>query len=632
MIRIFLLFLLSGSFVLGQARFLVRVFDNDHIALNNTVNGVDGVNIVRNLDYPELQINALAVIVSELSLGQLDNILDFQYDGNYRFIPDPIVVPDEGTGDSLSDPVDPLPSSSNPALDHLVPGRPLASPPTGPVNGKVIVDLVGTGVDQSHPDLAGLVFEPDLSAMFAFSGGFLPGSIDYHNHETRLAGCVAGTHTGLLTALGTRSGSTYRSVLCYDKPTGFGPAVPFTYVTDCMAALAEVIFAHESRLATPYLSNHAAVMCFSHSVESSHTRVGDLDSLFDLAWERGIVTSISAGNRIEAAAASSPAGAGEWVAFDESGSVVTMRYWPPLGADSYALPDTVGFETSGEGSDYHLKSGAHDNTISPSPWVLEGGIGSALNTANPIGFGPAMNAGVDVFSPGAGIKVPATRLDPATGSGPITVDGSTYYLEQGYQTGSGTSYSAAYTAALAARILQLRPWASPAQVREVIIGTEKSFNLMEIPDLATLDPMSLTYDEWMIRYFEIAAFGFFDDGLDAKSADPDEDGVPNFIEYYCGMDPRYPDAHHAPKVCLDDETLTFKVKMQIAAYLPGPAEVDWQFQSSEDLDDWDDLGKGTVTHAPHTPDNGDGVDLTGSLGFTIGGEKKFFRLQFLATP
>ena len=630
--KILLLLLLGCSFAGAQVRFIVRVFDNDNILLNNTVNSIGVANIVRNLDYPGQRLNALAVIVPNDSIGQMRNTLDVQYTGNYLFIPDPLVTPNEGSGDPLDDPILPTPASSNPALDSLVPGRPVAAPPSGPIEGPVIVDIIGTGIDQSHPDLSGLSFEPPLSVIYSLGGGFLPGDFDYHNHETRLAGCIAGTTTGLLTALGTRTGASYRSVLCYDKPAAFAPSVPATYASDCIAALAEVIFAHEARLATPYLHNHAAVLCFSHSVESPHTRVGDLDALFDLAWERGIVTSISAGNRIEAAASSSPAGAGEWIAFDKSGDIVTKRYWPPLGAPSYDLPGTVGFETSGDGAEYHLKSGAHDNTAFPSNWVLGGGIGSALNTSNPIGFGPAMNGGVDVFAPGDNIKVPATRLDPTTGAGPITVDGTTYFLKQGYQTGAGTSYSAAYTAALAARILQLRPWASPSQVRNAIIGGGGPFNLLDVPDLTSLDPMTLTYDDWIARYQEIALFGFFDSEGDAKSADPDGDEIPNVIEYLCGMDPRFPDSHHAPRITLDSDNFIFKVEMQIAAYLPDPAEIEWQFQSSLDLENWLDEGQGVITLAPHTESNGDGKDLTGSLAYTTSAVKKFFRLQITATP
>lgn len=630
--RILLLLFLGCSFAGAQVRFIIRVYDNDNVQLNTTVNTVAGVNIVRNLDYPGQQINALAAIVPNDAIGQMRNTLNAQYAGNFLFIPDPLVTPNEGSGDVLGDPVLPTPASSNPALDDLVPGRPVGSPPAGPIEGPVIVDIIGTGIDQTHPDLAGLTFEPALSVMFGFGGGFLPGEFDYHNHETRLAGCIAGTNTGLLTALGTRTGASYRSVLCYDKPTSFAPSVPTTFVTDCIAALAEVIFAHEARLATPYLHNHAAVLCFSHSVESPNTRVGDLDSLFDLAWERGIVTSISAGNRIDAAAASSPSGAGEWIAFDNGGSIETKRYWPPLGAPTYSLPGTVGFETTGDGAEYHLKSGAHDNTAFPSAWVLGGGIGSGLNTSNPAGFGPPMNGGVDVFAPGDNIKVPATRIDPSTGAGPVMIDGTTYYKNQGYQTGAGTSYSAAYTSALAARILQLRPWASPAQVRAAIIGGGGSFNLLEVPDLTTLDPMSLTYDDWITRYEDIALFGFFDGGGDAKTADPDGDEIPNAVEYLCGMDPRFPDAHHAPKITLDSINLVFKVEMQIAAYLPDPAEVEWEFQSSTDLDSWIDEGQGTVSLAPHTELNGDGRDLTGSLTFTTSSYKKFFRLKITSTP
>lgn len=633
MTRVFLLLLLSCTFAAAQGRFIIRVDDPDNARLLNTVNSIGNVIIVRNLNFPDQNLNALAAIVNNASFGQLRDVLDIQYQGNYLLAADPVVIPNEGSGDDVGGTFDPTPPTANPALDSLVPGRPVTAPPHGPIQGEVIVDIVGTGIDQSHPDLTDLVFETPLSVMFASGAGFLPGDIDYHNHETRLAGCIAGLNTGLLTSLGTRTGAKYRSVLCYDKPLLLTPAVPTTFTSDCIAALGEILLAHEDRLATPYLKNHAAVMCFSHSVEVPNTRVGDLDALFDLAWERGIVTSISAGNFIGTAAASSPAGAGEWVLFDDGGGLAGRRYWPPFGAATFALPGSVGFDNVSPGSDYHLKTGAHNNTPSPAPWTSSASIGSALNTANPGGFGPPMNAGVDLFAPGEGIKVPATRLHPSSGLGPIVVDDSTYYLRQGYQSGNGTSYSAAYTAAVAARILQMRPWASPAQVRAAILPPDPGpFELLTIPDLTALDPMSLSYTAWIERYRKIAGFGFFAAGLDAKTADPDHDGVTNIIEYFCGMDPRFADPQHAPQVSFDATALQLKARMQIAAYLPNPAPVTWRFQSSDDLVNWSDEGRGVITTEPQTAENGDGLDTTGTLTIDPVERRKFFRFQLTADP
>lgn len=631
----FFLFLLTASLLHGQQRFLIRVFDQDHVGLVNFLQAQGGVSIIRNLDFPGQQLNGVAVIVDDAAIGQIRNSLDVQYVGNYRFVLDPPVVPNEGSGDPLGGVIDPAPPTANPNLDTLVPGRPITSPPEAHLPGNVILDIMGTGIDYSHPAFVGTTFLPPLSVIPASGGGTLPGDIDYHNHETRIAGCIAGPNTGLLSELGTASEVNLRSILCYPKPDSLGPSVPTTYATDCIAAMAELISIHEARLASPYLHNHAAVLCFSHSVDTYNTRVGDLDSLFDLAWERGIVTSISAGNYADNAAASSPAGAGEWIVYDMGGGTDTTPYWPPLGYPSYSLPSSVGFEISAVGADYHLKTGAHNNASLPVPWYDSGTLGSGINTPNPVGFGPPMNNGVDLFAPGQTIPVPATRLHAATGAGPVIADGSTYYLKQGFQTGNGTSYSAAYTAALAARILQLRPWATPAQVREVILTSATPagpINVLTVPDLSSLDPMSLTYDDWIARYEQVAPLAYFAGGQDDFSADPDGDGIANFIEYYCGMDPRFPDAHHAPDLSFNHQTHTFSVTMQRACYLPKLLEVDWTFQACDDLIGWEDFGQGTITPSPHTDDNGDGVTITADLELlSVGDPKHFFRFSIFVT-
>jgi hypothetical protein len=624
---------LLGSLLQAQERFIIRVYDQNNAALTTLVQGLGGVNIVRFLNYPGQQLNGLAVIVDDGRIRQVRNELDVTYAGNYLLLLDPIVRPNEGSGDTLTDPIFPAHFSANPVLDSLVPGRPITAPPIDHLPGNVLVDIIGTGVDYSHPDFSDLTFDPALSVMFSLGGGFLPGDIDYHNHETRMTGCIAGLHTGLLTALGTAEDARFRSVLCYDKPSSLGPAVPTTYASDCIAAMAELISAHEARLSEPYLHNHAAVLCFSHSVEAINTRVGDLDSLFDLAWERGIVTSISAGNHYGTAAASSPAGAGEWVAFNNGGGVTSKRYWPPLGYPSYALPGAFGFDTTGDGAEYHLKSGAHDNTL--SPWFDSGTLGTGLNTPNPVGYGPAMNGGVDLFAPGVAVPVPATRLDPTTGIGPIMVDDDTYFLEQGYQAGNGTSYSAAFTAAMATRILQLRPWATPDQVRAVILDATMSaggINVLALPDFSSLPAMSLTYDAWILRYADVAPPGYFDTGMDAYTADPDYDGIANFIEYYCGMDPRYRDAPHAPVVSFDSETNILSVTMQRACYLPKSSMVEWRFQACDDLLSWSDAGQGIITSTPHTDGNGDGITITANLDILTAAPKQFYRFSISVSP
>ena len=638
----FFIFLLTLSFVKAQdTRYYIEVNDPDHAQLIGIVTGVPGnITIVRDLDYPNQGLNALAATMDSITFTLLRIDLANTYGPNFILTPDPISGPTEGSGDDPLNPIAPTPFPVNLALDQLVPARPILSPPTGPLTGKIIVDVVGTGIDQAHPDFSGVTFETPLSVMFDGSGGYLPADIDYHNHESRLAGCISGEDHGILSALGTMSSANLRSVLCYDKPLG-SPSLATTFTSDCIAAISEIAFEHELRVNQPYLKNHAAIICYAHSVQpgvsGANVRVGSMDAAMDHAWSRGIFTAISAGNRPIASAASSPAGAGEWIAYEDgTGSIVTKRYWPTFGALTFDLPGAVGFTDSDLGFDFHLKAGAHDAMPTPGLWTVHGTLGSSFNDSNPAGFGPPMNNGVDLFAPGQEVPVPATRIvtPPLSGLPTRKIDGVTYSIERGYQEGNGTSYSAAFTAGLAARIFQLRPWASNAQVRQAILDARSTSGLevMNVPDLTTLDPMAMTYTEWIARYENIAPFGYFFGGLDEEMGDPDGDGVPNLVEYHCGMDPRHKDAQHAPKVIFDEDSLTVTVKMQLAAYLPDPKVVDWQIESSSNLSTWTNEGKGDVSTFPETAANGDGTNIEGELTFTTSAMKEFYRVAIYSLP
>lgn len=591
---------------------------------------------VRRVQRPDLGLNFLAAIVPPAEINQARAVIANAFAPNYVFDNDPVSTPSAagGTGAVLCSPVTP----NDPLID-LVPSGPITTPTTSELTADIIVDIMGTGIDTSHADLSSMTFEPGLSVIPDSGVGYLNPNFDFNDHETRIAGCIGGTTSGLLTYLGTTGSAKFRSVLFYDKPYG---GTPIAYVSDALAAVIEVTDNHKIRLADPYLKNHGAVMCFSHSLESANTRVGDLEMLLDEAWELGIFTSISAGNSADTAAARSPAGTGEWVTYD-SGGIVNVRYWPPSGIYTYSLPSAVpvGFKTTFAGYDYHLKTGGHDSAATPAVWYVGVGDGSNTNTANPSGLTPATNNGVDLFAPSTTVPVPATIIsDPPAVATTVTEDTITYGVERGYLSAAGTSYSAAYSAALATRLLQLRPWASPEQIRTEILAASTaastghpSVPILAVPSLPGLAAMKLKYADWIARYVSITdeiSPGYFSAGKDGKLEDPDGDGVVNLVEYLCGMDPRHDDSSLAPIFEVDPDLLTLTATMQLASYLNTTDGADWEIESSTDLDTWTSLGQGTVSDLGEG--TGDGRLISGTQSFTLGSGDKFFRLKVYSTP
>ncbi len=668
MIRV-VFFLFFFSYWAGaQNRFIAQVYrDENHQKLVAAVTEVEGVRVVLNLDYPGSQTNAVAIILDPPPGVDLEQLVDAvrtrlgqEYDGlgkSFFFGPDPSMSSywDDGAG-GTSHPLTLTtgPDSVQSSLDDLVPRRPLESVVSGVLSGDILVDVVGTGVDEGHPELGGLNFvHPSLSVVTTTSGGSLEiveGDFDFHNHETRLVGCMAGINTGLLTALGTRTNVKFRSGLCYEMPTSFPSIEPVTTASLCVAGIQNVISAHKIRLlTTPYLRNHGAVLCFAHSVGVEKMRVRPLEAALDSAWENGIVTSISAGNLSAYASSMSPAGVGEWISYTEDGVGKVTRLWPPDDTSlytSYTVPSSAFYvnecldEVAGEmveceGVRFHIKSGTYDFGVPKMPWVASGGVGTSWNTLAAPEFGEPVVGAVDVFLPGVTVNVPATIVNVGSGPDSRVVGGTSLVPTRGYQTVSGTSYSAAFSAAIAVRILQLRPWASPSQVREALIGSGggTGFNKIVMPDFAALDPMPLTYDEWIERHRVASPFLFSSGTNLEQSADPDGDGVSNVMEYFCGMDPRFQDAQHAPVVGLSADRTTFDLEMQVAEYLPSTGgTVVWQFQTSPDLETWTDAGQGTVTVLPHTGANGDGRTHQASLPVTTDLDARFYRVKMVVGP
>ena len=539
----------------------------------------------------------------------------------------------EITPDSSSPTLLPSPPANNASLDTFLP---LSSAPlftkSVKVPGKVRVNIIGTGIDESHPELSSMNFVPGLSVMpnpdFFSPMPNLDPSIDYHNHETALAASIAGQQTGLLPRLGTFPDLEFRSVLTYDLPQPNKPASAFS--SDSSRALNELIFDQQDRQQLPYLKNHAALICYAHSVSQPGARDGLLELMFDRAWDNEILTILSAGNRGTTAAIASPAGVGEAIVYQTTGGfTVTARYWPPHGTFSTNLPQNFGLNSSHPRSFRHLKIGAVSASNSSLPWSVSPTLGSNINTARTGTLGDPTNNGVDLFTAGENVVTAASVISLDGNSTDLTLDGQTYKRTRAYQQISGTSLSAAYATAVATAIYSHNPWASPPQIRKAMLDasnatdtpgtTTPNFHTLSLP--TSIPHITLTFNEWHARYQKL-------DPLlktsNRKLSDEDGDGVSNLLEYFCGMDPRHQDAHLAPRFEVDETTQSVKATFQKAAYLP--STTDWTIEQCGDLQSWTSIGKGQVSELPITPQNGDGTTQEVTLPLTVTNTDNFYRL------
>lgn len=488
-----------------------------------------------------------------------------------------------------------------------VPLRPLSTPagPAWPLNQWMLpegvttclqrepmVYLVDTGVATNHSDFNYAPAAPTLSFLPGMTFGFdyttlppvaIPPNTDPHDHGTRVAGCLGGRTSGLLGPLGGRA--RVKSVLIYDVDPGF-PLV--TYTSQAIQGVLAAVADHEARHAEPYLKNHASVLVFPHTTTAAAGRLADLDQTVEVAWQAGMHVVLSAGNEGAAAVEVSPAGAA-WGYVDGGGPTRFFFGSKP--------PAAVWFRAADE----FLTVGGFKET---------GGGGLALSALSNINIAGA--DAVDVFSPGEAIPCPSS-----TGSAV-------------FATGAGTSLAAGFTSALVAWSTFERPWARPAQVRSTVRAaatTAFGFPKSETPAL----PSSLTYREWIDHFYPEPDFL---PAVRDPSADPDGDGVPNFVEYYCGQDPRFADAAIRPEISLSPSPSgsTITVSMPTACHVASPGPVTWELQTSTDLASWEPHPTGAMVLVEPVVVQGDGVLwMTTAAGPSAPPATAWFRVRFFAT-
>ena len=461
-------------------------------------------------------------------------------------------------------------------------------PETGCPPAVPVVYVVDTGIDASHPDFT-YPGAPVLTLLPGLSYGMnrasipatpLPPYFDAHDHGTRVASCLGGAQSGLLGRLG--GAAAVKSVLIYDAP-----ASASTFVSQAISGILGSAADHTARRAAPYRKNHVSVLLFAHTTSVADGRFADLDRAIELAWRAGMHVVLSAGNQGAGAVLVSPAGAAWGYTVGAGGPPVRFFFGqPPPGALFYRAADEF------------LVTGAGDLA----------------------GVWPGSNANipgaetVDAFAPGAGI--PSAAVFPP---------GS-------YTAGTGTSYSAAFAAAVTARAAAARFWATPEVMRQwVRAARDLSAGW---PGLRSFDAPAggLTYAEWA-EYFYPAAT----EPAVKRSAlsDPDGDGVANFLEYHGGLDPRFADAGiPAPEVTVErvGENLRARAVLPVACHLGAAPDVMWELQRSEDLQTW--TAAALTSSGPVMPlePAGDGRMWAAEADVTPQpGGREFFRLKIAST-
>lgn len=473
-----------------------------------------------------------------------------------------------------------------PLNQWTVPDEVDACVPTPPV-----VYLLDTGVKVDHDDFDYTPAEPTLTFLPGLSFGFdystlppvpIPPDTDPHDHGTRVAGCLGGRTSGLLGPLGGRA--QVKSIVIYDDDPGFPLA---SFASQAIQGILSAVSDHEARRAQPYLKNHASVLVFPHSTTAAAGRLADLDQTVELAWLSGMQVILAAGNEGAPAVEVSPAGAA-W-GFVDGGNPTRFFF----GAKP---PTAVWFRAADE----FLTIGGYRDA---GAGVL------ALSTATNLNIAGA--EAIDVFAPGEAVPCPS-----ATGVA-------------SFATGTGTSLATGFSAALATWSAYERPWALPSQIRSAVRAAATSafgFPKSETPAL----PSELTYRQWIDHFYpEATATPASRD----PEADPEGDGVPNFVEYHCGQDPRFADAEIQPTIALHPSVSgsTLVISMPIACHLGSPGQVQWELQTSSSLVTWTPLATSPPTPVDPAVTQGDGRRWSATAaGPSAPPGAAWFRIRFFA--
>lgn len=458
--------------------------------------------------------------------------------------------------------------------------------PTPPV-----VYLLDTGVAVDHNDFDYPPGEEVLSFLPGMSFGFdrttllpvlIPPNTDPHDHGTRVAGCLGGRASGLLGPLGGRA--KVMSILIYDLV----PAQPpVTFASQAIEGILAAVGDHQARKAQPYLRNHASVLVFAHSTTAAVGRVPDLDQTLELAWQEGMHVVLAAGNEGAAAVEVSPAGAA-WGYVDGGGPTRFFFGAKPPAATWFRAED-----------EFQVIGG-----------YREVGVGVlALSTQTNVNIAGAET--IDIFAAGEAIPVPSA-VGPAV-----------------FSTGTGTSLAAGFAGAMTSWSAFARPWARPSQVRSAVRSAATmtfGFPKAETPAL----PGSLSYREWIDHFYPETQFGLT---TRDPSADPDVDGVVNFVEYHCGQDPRVVDSWLQPELSLIPSASgsIVQVSMPVACHLGSPGAVTWELQTTTDLVTWDVLATSPPVPVEPPVVEGDGRRwAAAAVGISAPPGSAWYRIRFSA--